>query len=154
MNARNLTRTAVLMMLATLLAACSKEPAAETPAETDAPQAAQPPAPTHQNIGPAQAKELLDGAEPPLVLDIRTAFEVNAGRIDRSTHIDYYGKTFKEEVGKLDRDKPLIVHCRSGGRSTESLGIFQELGFKNVYHLDGGILAWEKAGLGLVKPVP
>ena len=54
----------------------------------------------------------------------------------------------------MDRNKPVIVHCRSGGRSTESLEIFQELGFKNVYHLDGGIMAWEKAGFALIKPVP
>ena len=40
----------------------------------------------------------------------------------------------------MDRNKPVIVHCRSGGRSTESLEIFRELGFKNVYHLDGGIM--------------
>ena len=144
--------TALVLMSAILLAACAKE--TDTNAAPPEPDAAPSQAPNHKNIGPAEAKKLLDGEMPPVVLDIRTQFEVNAGRIDGSTHIDYYGKNFKEEVAKLDRDKPLIVHCRSGGRSTESLGIFKELGFKNVYHLDGGILAWEKSGLGLIKPTP
>ena len=144
-------KSALLLMGCALVLSCSNEPAAPE-VSPDAPAAQS--APTHQNINPGQAQELLAGEVPPTVLDIRTQFEVNAGQIEGSLHLDYYAKTFREELGKLDRDKPIIVHCRSGGRSTESLGLFKELGFKNVYHLDGGILAWEKSGLGLIKPTP
>ncbi|MFP6881875.1 MAG: rhodanese-like domain-containing protein [Roseibacillus sp.] len=54
-------------------------------------------------------------------------------------------------MGKLDRNKAYLVHCRSGGRSTNSLGVWKKLGFKRVYHLDGGFLAWQKAKLPVEK---
>mgnify|MGYP001242343052 CR=1 FL=1 len=54
-------------------------------------------------------------------------------------------------ITDIRRGKMVIVHCRSGGRSTRNLPVFKKLGFKKVYHLDGGILAWEKAGYPLTR---
>ena len=154
MNTRIKINSAFILSLVILLNACSKPPEAE---ETNKEESSANPSAkliSHKNVGPEDAKKLIDSDDPAVILDIRTPFEVKAGSIDGSTNINYYGDNFKEEVGKMDRNKPLIVHCRSGGRSTESLEIFRELGFKNVYHLDGGIMAWEKAGFALIKPVP
>ena len=154
MNTRIKVNSAFILSLVILLNGCSKPPEAEetTKEESSANTSAE--LIYHKNVGPEDAKKLIDSDDPPVILDIRTPFEVKAGSIDGSTNINYYGDSFKEEVGKMDRNKPVIVHCRSGGRSTESLEIFRELGFKNVYHLDGGIMAWEKAGFALIKPVP
>ena len=66
---------------------------------------------SHKNVGPEDAKKLIDSDDPPVILDIRTPFEVKAGSIDESTNINYYGDSFKDEVGKMDRNKPVIVHC-------------------------------------------
>lgn len=52
----------------------------------------------------------------------------------------------KEE---FDPDKRIILHCASGGRSALGAATLQEMGYKNVAHLDGGIKAWQEAG----KPV-
>ena len=103
------------------------------------------------HINADEAFLALKKTESPLVLDIRTPFEFNGGRIMDAKLLNYYDKNFKEGLGKLDKTKPIIVHCRSGGRSNESLPVFKELGFENVLHLDGGILAWEKAGYPLTK---
>jgi phage shock protein E len=103
------------------------------------------------HINADEAFLALKKKDSPLVLDIRTPFEFNGGRINGAKLLNYYDKSFKETLGKLDKKMPIIVHCRSGGRSNESLPVFKELGFQNVLHLDGGILAWEKAGYPLTK---
>ena len=103
------------------------------------------------HINADEASLALKKKQSPLVLDIRTPFEYNGGRIKGAKLLNYYDKNFKEGLDKLDKTKPVIVHCRSGGRSNDSLPVFKELGFQNVFHLDGGILAWEKAGYALTK---
>ena len=89
--------------------------------------------------------------DPPMVLDIRTPFEYDGGRIKGAKLLNYYDKDFNEALGQLDKTKLIMVHCRSGGRSSDSLDVFEKLGFQNVLHLDGGILAWKKAGYPLIK---
>lgn len=86
-----------------------------------------------------------------VILDIRTPGEFKEGRIDGSTNLDFYTDDFREQLAKLDRDKAYLVHCATGRRSRESLGVFRELGFKTVYHLQDGIKGWHKAGMPVAK---
>jgi phage shock protein E len=65
-----------------------------------------------------------------LIIDVRTKEEY-----DR-----------EQKLKELDKNKAYLLHCQSGGRSRGALKKMQELGFKEVYHLDGGILAWKKSG--------
>ena len=96
-----------------------------------------------------QAGELL-GQQPDLVvLDIRTPKEFGEGHIAGALNIDYYDDKFKQNLSQLDKTKTYLVHCRSGGRSGRSLKLFEELGFENIIHLDGGIKAWKSEGLPL-----
>jgi rhodanese-related sulfurtransferase len=50
-----------------------------------------------------------------------------------------------------DPGKPVLVYCRSGGRSARASKQLEKLGYKVVYDLDGGITAWKKAGKKVVK---
>lgn len=86
-----------------------------------------------------------------IVLDVRTAPEVEAGRIPKSKHIDFRSSEFAAQVSKLDKEKTYLVHCRSGGRSRGALEILKKAGLTKIYHLDGGMLAWEKEGLQVEK---
>jgi rhodanese-related sulfurtransferase len=115
-----------------------------------------------KNLNAADARKVLDDnaaavkkdkgkTDAITILDVRTAKEYGAERIAGSKNIDFRGKDFAEQIGKLDRAKPYLVHCRSGGRSTSSLEVFKKLGFKTIYHLDGGIDGWKKAGLPVEK---
>ena len=83
------------------------------------------------------------------ILDIRTPGEYSQGHIQGANMIDFKSANFAQEISKLDRHTPYVVHCASGGRSTKSLELFKELGFTNITHLDGGILGWKEAGLPL-----
>ena len=51
--------------------------------------------------------------------------------------------TVPSNVDKISRDKPVVVHCRSGMRSANAISYLeQNHGFTNLYNLKGGILAW------------
>ena len=101
-------------------------------------------------IAPEQLAQRVDAGEVQL-LDVRTRAEWKASHIEGAINVDFKGPGFKEELAKLDRDQPYLLHCRSGNRSSSAKPVFTELGFKVIYHLDGGIIAWEEAGLPTVK---
>lgn len=86
-----------------------------------------------------------------IILDVRTAEEYKEGHLSGATQIDYYGTDFKSQVSKLDRSKPVFVYCKGGGRSSSSCEILKDLGFKEVYNLQGGITDWKKAGKAVIK---
>jgi rhodanese-related sulfurtransferase len=77
-----------------------------------------------------------------LILDVRTKDEVAEGKIENAINLDYYSETFKDDIAKLDKDKPVYVYCRSGGRSGGAKKIMTSMGFKAVYNLKGGYSNW------------
>lgn len=86
-----------------------------------------------------------------IILDVRTPDEFKQGHIENAVNIDYYKSNFKTNLDKLDKSKPIYVYCRSGHRSGLTKQLMQQLGFVEVYDLDGGIIAWSKNGLPLIK---
>lgn len=78
------------------------------------------------------------------ILDVRTPEEVEAGKIEGSTAIDFYGEDFQTLLGSLNRDQPTLVYCRSGGRSGKAMKMMQQMGFKEVYNLEGGFNEYSK----------
>lgn len=104
----------------------------------------------HYNISAAKAKQLVSdfkkAKKSMVILDIRTPEEHAGSHIQDSLLIDYLGDDFKASLSKLDKEKVYLIHCRSGGRSSSAFDLMKKLGFKSVYHLDGGIIAWKKAG--------
>jgi len=76
------------------------------------------------------------------LIDVRTLKEYNQGHIENATLIDFFSNDFKEKVQAFDKDKPLYLYCRSGGRSGKASKIILELGFKEIYDLQGGYMAW------------
>ncbi len=86
------------------------------------------------------------------LLDVRTEEEWNEGRLDGAVRIQIGSDDFAEQVkARFDESKPLLVYCRSGARSARAAKQLEALGFKTVYDLKGGILAWEKDGKKVVK---
>jgi rhodanese-related sulfurtransferase len=85
-----------------------------------------------------------------IVLDVRTAEEVKEGKIPNAVNIDFYSDTFEQEVGKLDKNKTILVYCRSGRRSTNAAEILVKKGYK-VVNLEGGFTNWQSHGLPIQK---
>ena len=102
-------------------------------------------------IGPAAAAALL--AAPPaglVVLDVRTPEEFATGHLEGAVMIDFQSPSFAADVVALGADTPVFVYCRSGNRSAQAVAAMTQLGFTDLTELDGGIVAWEAAGLPLV----
>ena len=71
-------------------------------------------------------------------LDVRTPEETSNGMINGALKIDYRAKDFKEKLDKLDRGESYIVYCKSGGRSSKTADMMQQMGFSSIYNLEGG----------------
>ena len=79
-----------------------------------------------------------------IILDVRTKEEYSESKIPGSLNLDYYSENFKDNLDKLNKNLNYYIYCRSGNRSGKTVIILRDKGFKNVYNLEGGILAWKK----------
>jgi glyoxylase-like metal-dependent hydrolase (beta-lactamase superfamily II) len=95
-------------------------------------------------IDPDELARRVDGAEPPLVLDVRNAAEYAGEHIPGSVHIPY--GDLAGRAGELPRDRPIATICRGGKRSGLAASILQREGFAAVVHVGQGVGAWRKAG--------
>ena len=110
--------------------------------------------PAVEDISSAQANRLIaDNKENPdfVILDIRTPQEYRQGHISGSVNLDFYSPDFEHSIMNLDKDKILLIYCRSGNRSRRTLEILEGKGFSRVYHLSSGIIEWAREGLPLVR---
>jgi phage shock protein E len=82
------------------------------------------------------------GEENIQLIDVRTADEYNAGKIGDASNMDFYGDDFKNQLEKLDKTKPTLIYCASGGRSGKTATMMKSLGFEEVYDLSGGFNGW------------
>ena len=81
------------------------------------------------------------------LLDVRTDQEIENGFLFNSTHIDYYDERFLEKINLLNKNKPIYVYCKVGGRSAKAAEKILNAGFKYVYDLQGGYLKWSSTKL-------
>ena len=108
---------------------------------------------TIKNITPQEANSLIqENKDNPniVILDVRTPEEYSEEHIENAVNINFYSETFKEELNNLDKNKIYIAHCRSGVRSSKTLDLMKELGFKEAYNM-GGIIQWKKGGFPTTK---
>ena len=106
----------------------------------------------YQLLTPAEADALLH--EPPdglVVLDVRTPEEFAAGHIAGAVDLDLQGGAFETGVAALDPKSPYFVYCQSDNRSGQAVAYLQQQGFDSIYELEGGIGAWQAAGLAVVE---
>ncbi len=81
------------------------------------------------------------------VLDVRTAQEFNKGYLPNAINIDWQEKNFDKGIENLDKNKPVLIYCLSGGRSSEAAQHMRQMGYTAVWELDGGIMKWRAANL-------
>ncbi|MDG5492683.1 rhodanese-like domain-containing protein [Psychroserpens sp. SPM9] len=97
-------------------------------------------------VSPEEMQSLLELEDVQLV-DVRTEEEYKEGYIEHSQNIDFKSPTFEEDIVKLDKTKPVVVYCRSGGRSGKCSKKLKEAGFVKIYDLEGGLEKWKFKGL-------
>jgi rhodanese-related sulfurtransferase len=93
-----------------------------------------------RELSPRDVHALLSGAEPPQLLDVREAWEVETAAIAGAIAIPM-GQV-PGAMAQLDRDRPVVVMCHHGRRSAQVAVLLERSGFREVINLAGGIDAW------------
>jgi rhodanese-related sulfurtransferase len=100
-----------------------------------------------KEVSREEAKALLeDGAQ---LVDVRADHEWEAGHISDAAHLPL--AELSERTAELDRERPVILYCRGGNRSTMAADALEADGFDAV-KLSEGIVGWAEAGAGPLEP--
>ncbi len=99
---------------------------------------------TPQELSREEARKLIaDGAQ---LVDVRAEHEWEAGRIEGAAHLPL--DELDERAAELDEDRPVVVYCRGGTRSTMAAEVLSAAGY-DAAKLSEGIVGWEESGLPL-----
>ena len=97
-----------------------------------------------REVSREEAQKLIDdGAQ---LVDVRAEHEWEAGRIGGAKHLPL--AELAERTGELDRERPVVLYCRGGNRSSMATEALADAGFEAA-KLSEGIVGWEEAGLPL-----
>ena len=102
------------------------------------------------NIGPADATRMINH-DNAIMLDIREDKEQAEGKIINSQHIPLSQLDANFKRLEKYKQRPIIAYCRSGSRSNSAAAKLRKQGFEKVYNLRGGVIAWQRENLPLVK---
>ena len=97
------------------------------------------------NIPVSVAKDLFDEGGY-IFLDVRTAKEYKMGHIPGAIHIERGLLEFKINNQIPDKNAQIVTYCKVGGRGSLAAHTLVRMGYKNVINIEGGWVAWEKAG--------
>ena len=100
------------------------------------------------NVDVGEARDLIGEKADLVILDVRTVSEYESGHLDGAINIPV--DELSGRLSELNQDDELLVYCRTGNRSTTAVGILRENGYDQIFHMDGGIVAWNSAGFPTV----
>lgn len=125
------TLAVLILALSVLVAACSSDTTTQS----------------IELVSPAEASQVIaDSPAGLVVLDIRTPEEFTQARLADAMLVDFYEDDFAAQLDTLDKDVPYVMYCNSGNRSSEAVKTMEDLGFVEVYEIDGGIVNWYDQG--------
>ncbi|MEN2982113.1 MAG: rhodanese-like domain-containing protein [Thermus sp.] len=123
-----MTRRALLALLPLLLFACG-------------------PKGSYQDVTPQALYGALGSGI--VVVDVRTPAEFAQGHVPGAINLPV--EAIAQWADRLPKDKPVYLYCRSGNRSRQAAEYLKKKGYTNLYHVEGGVLAIERAGFSLVR---
>ncbi len=88
-------------------------------------------------------KQKLDSGWKPFVIDCRKPDEWEISKFD-FTDLFHPHDQLEEVMDKIPKDREILIHCRSGGRSAKACEFLAEKGFNQCINLEGGINGWAK----------
>jgi rhodanese-related sulfurtransferase len=97
-----------------------------------------------KEVSREEAQKLIDeGAQ---LIDVRADHEWEAGHLPGATHLPL--AELDERASEIDKDRPVLLYCRGGNRSTMAAAALAAAGY-DAAKLDEGIVGWDDAGLPL-----
>ena len=100
------------------------------------------------NITADEVYKLLSSNKDHFILDVRSKEEFDGGHIEGAYLVPV--SELENRLAELPQDKPIIVYCRSGSRSTSAASILLNKGFKEIFNMTGGITEWQSKGFPVV----
>lgn len=104
-------------------------------------------------LSAAQAKQLIEenaGNPNFIILDVRARELFDEGHIEGAVNMNYYTTNFKRLVSRFDRNATILIYSQRGRQGPMARRVMEQLRFTDLHVLEGGIHAWEEAGLPLV----
>lgn len=98
-------------------------------------------------LKPEAFQEKIAATDNATILDVRTTEEFAGGHLENAKNIDWTSEGFDAKIAGLDKSNPYFVYCLSGGRSNAAARHMRELGFKEVYEMEGGMMKWRANSL-------
>ena len=95
-------------------------------------------------ITPTELNERLENGDAPLLVDVREAFERRIADLPDAGQLRIPTGEFMQRADEIDREREVVVYCRSGSRSEWAARVLFSKGFQNVLNLKGGVLGWRE----------
>ncbi|MFT3661413.1 MAG: molybdopterin-synthase adenylyltransferase MoeB [Gordonia sp. (in: high G+C Gram-positive bacteria)] len=95
-------------------------------------------------VTPVRLKTMLDGAAPPVLIDVREPVEWEIVHLEGARPVPAAGLISGAALGDIPHDGDVILYCKTGVRSAEALAALHRAGLDHVRHLHGGIAAWAR----------
>jgi rhodanese-related sulfurtransferase len=99
--------------------------------------------PDQIDVDPARVAQWLQEDPAPQVIDVREAYEREAGHIAGTRHIELNSLT--AQASTVERERPVIFYCRVGARSSMAAQAFRASGYE-AYSMEGGLRRWAQEG--------
>ncbi len=94
------------------------------------------------HLNATEFNQMLNKISEKQIIDVRTPEEFESGYIEGAQNIDIYLSDFETRINQLNKNKPVFVYCKGGGRSNDAADVMKKSGFQTIYALDGGIMSW------------
>jgi len=101
---------------------------------------------------PAELAGRLDGPDVPIILDVRSVAEYEAGHIPGAVNVPYDQIAASLDSLESFRSGEIVVYCRTGRRAGIAENVLREAGFTRVFDLEGHMTSWNEADLPVAVP--
>ncbi len=96
-----------------------------------------------------EAKSLVESNVSLIIVDVRTREEYESGHIEGAILIPV--SELEGRIIELSKEEELLIYCRTGNRSSNSVNILKANGYTKIFHMNDGIIAWIQAGYPTVN---
>ena len=103
----------------------------------------------YRDIKATEAKSLLAANKNVFLLDVRTPDEFRQGRLQGAVLIPI--NEVERRIGEIPRNRPIVVYCAVGSRSGLVAGFLSRKGYREVYNISDGIVAWYRNGFPILR---
>jgi rhodanese-related sulfurtransferase len=106
-----------------------------------------------RNISTEEAAALLKNSST-FLLDVRTPAEFAGGRLPGATLIPVQELSSRGSELPADKDRPILIYCRSGNRSVTAAKQLAKEGYTNLHNMKGGMIAWRAEARPVDSGIP